>query len=225
MTVAPQPVRSIGHSVDASAAVADLLRQAETQVCAMVPVPPCTVAEYPATPLALAAAAARGVAVRLLHTPWAGLSSAQAGGSSATVPSLDADVDRRVLDEVRHPLLIVDRRTALLSPGGLTHDGLLLGEPLVVATLAALFEQLWREAHPVADHPPNRAGGGREQAVLRLLRTGASDAAAARLIGVSIRTYHRNVADLMARLGATTRFQAGALAVERGWFQERPGPG
>ncbi len=159
--------------------------------------------------------------MRLLQTPWVGPSSAQAGGSSATAPSLDAVADRRVLDEVRHQLLVVDRRAALLLPGGLTHDGLLLGEPLVVATLAALFEQLWREADPVATH----SGGGREQAVLRLLRTGASDVAAARLIGVSVRTYHRDVANLMGRLGATTRFQAGALAMERGWFQGRPGPG
>jgi DNA-binding CsgD family transcriptional regulator len=221
VTVVPQSVRPIGHAVDAFAAVTELLRQAETQVCAMMPVSPCSVAEYLAAPPALAAAAARGVAVRLLQTPWAGPSSAEAGGSSATAPSLDADADRRVLDEVRHPLLVVDRRAALLSPGGLTHDGLLLGEPLVAATLAALFEQLWREADPVATHP----GGGREQAVLRLLRTGASDAAAARLIGVSVRTYHRDVASLMGRLGAATRFQAGALAMERGWFQGRPGPG
>lgn len=225
MTPAPQSVRAIGHSVDAVAAVTELLRQAATQVCAMLPVPPCSVAELLAAPPALAAAAARGVHVRLLRTPWAGPGSGQADRLSATASAVRAGVDRRVLDEVRHPLLVVDRRAALLSPGGLAPDGLLVREPLVVATLAAMFEQLWQEAGADPGDRGDGRGGGREQAVLRLLRTGASDAAAARLLGVSVRTYHRDVAGLMVRLGATTRFPAGALAAERGWLREQRGSG
>lgn len=48
--------------------------------------------------------------------------------------------------------------------------------------------------------------------VLSLLCSGYTDAAAARELGCSIRTYRRHVADLMGRLNARSRFQAGARA-------------
>jgi DNA-binding CsgD family transcriptional regulator len=35
---------------------------------------------------------------------------------------------------------------------------------------------------------------------------------------VSVRKFRAHVADLMARLGAATRFQAALLAKERGWL-------
>lgn len=37
-------------------------------------------------------------------------------------------------------------------------------------------------------------------------------------VNVSLRKYRAHVADLMSRLGAATRFQAGMLAKERGWL-------
>jgi DNA-binding NarL/FixJ family response regulator len=49
-------------------------------------------------------------------------------------------------------------------------------------------------------------------AILRLLSAGQKDEAAARSMGVSVRTYRRRVAELMALLGAESRFQAGERA-------------
>jgi DNA-binding NarL/FixJ family response regulator len=54
--------------------------------------------------------------------------------------------------------------------------------------------------------------------VLRLLAQGDTDEAAARKLGVSARTVGRVAADLMERLGARSRFQAGARAGEQGWL-------
>jgi len=41
----------------------------------------------------------------------------------------------------------------------------------------------------------------------------------ARKLGVSVRTSRRITAELTQRLGARSRFQAGARAVERGWIK------
>ncbi|MCG5214059.1 helix-turn-helix domain-containing protein [Streptosporangium sp. KLBMP 9127] len=57
-----------------------------------------------------------------------------------------------------------------------------------------------------------------QQAVLRLLATGAKDSAIARSLGVSIRTVTRTVGELTRILGATSRFQAGVRAARLGWL-------
>ncbi len=48
----------------------------------------------------------------------------------------------------------------------------------------------------------------------RMLSAGHTDEAASRQLGVSLRTYRRRVAELMAMLDATSRFQAGIRARE-----------
>nr|WP_241832347.1 LuxR C-terminal-related transcriptional regulator [Pseudofrankia sp. EUN1h] len=65
-----------------------------------------------------------------------------------------------------------------------------------------------------ADAPPSPA----ELLLLQLLADGAKDESAARSLGVSVRTVRRMVADLMRRLEARSRFQAGILAKRRGWL-------
>jgi DNA-binding NarL/FixJ family response regulator len=43
---------------------------------------------------------------------------------------------------------------------------------------------------------------------------------AARELNVSLRTYRRHVAEILRELGASSRFQAGARAVELGLMQK-----
>jgi DNA-binding NarL/FixJ family response regulator len=57
-----------------------------------------------------------------------------------------------------------------------------------------------------------------EKRVLLALASSCKDEIAAREIDVSVRTYRRYVADLMARLGAVNRFQAALRAKEEGWI-------
>ncbi len=67
-------------------------------------------------------------------------------------------------------------------------------------------------------HNNNSGPSDSERLLLRLLSLGAKDEAAARHLGVSVRTVRRMIADLMRRMDARSRFQAGILAAERGWL-------
>ncbi|MFF9667571.1 helix-turn-helix transcriptional regulator, partial [Streptomyces althioticus] len=84
----------------------------------------------------------------------------------------------------------------------------------------SLFEQTWSDATPFGA-PRERDEEGltrQEQELLRLLGQGYTDEAAGKHLGVSLRTTRRMMADLMDRLGARSRFEAGLLAGRRGWL-------
>ena len=66
--------------------------------------------------------------------------------------------------------------------------------------------------------PPDRGPSRADRALLALLGSGAKDETIARELGMSERTLRRRSADLLRRLGAANRFQAGAQAVRRGWI-------
>ncbi|MER7415733.1 helix-turn-helix transcriptional regulator [Micromonospora peucetia] len=89
-----------------------------------------------------------------------------------------------------------------------------------VAALCALFEQTWRAAHPLGAERDRDESGltSQEREVLHLLAEGHTDDSVARRLGISVRTGRRITADLLKRLGARSRFQAGALAAARGWI-------
>jgi len=85
-----------------------------------------------------------------------------------------------------------------------------------------LFEAMWDRATPITRAEPGTASedafGPQERRLLALLASGATDAVIARTFGWSVRTVQRHLHDLMDRLGARTRFQAGMEAVRRGWL-------
>ncbi|GAA4712449.1 helix-turn-helix transcriptional regulator [Phytohabitans rumicis] len=87
----------------------------------------------------------------------------------------------------------------------------LVRDPALLAALSALFELYWERAVPVSVRA--------EADVLPLLVAGLTDQEIAAKLGWSHRTVRRRVRDLMARLGAQTRFQAGYAAVRRGWLE------
>lgn len=131
----------------------------------------------------------------------------------------------RVAEDVTEHLLIYDRHAALLParPADAVRGALLARHGGLVRHLVALFEKTWEESRslslllrkPGTEQETLSAAGRR---VLALMCTAGKDEAAARDLGVSIRTYRRYVADVMQRLGATTRAQAALLARERGWI-------
>jgi len=53
--------------------------------------------------------------------------------------------------------------------------------------------------------------------LLALLASGVTDEAIARALGLGLRTVQRRISALMSDLNASTRFQAGMAARERGW--------
>jgi DNA-binding NarL/FixJ family response regulator len=54
--------------------------------------------------------------------------------------------------------------------------------------------------------------------LVMLLSQGHTDDSAAKRLGVSERTCRRMMADMMERLGARSRFEAGLLAAREGWL-------
>jgi DNA-binding CsgD family transcriptional regulator len=61
-----------------------------------------------------------------------------------------------------------------------------------------------------------------ELAIVQLLAEGYKDDVVATRLGLAKRTYRRRLDSVVMKLGARSRFQAGALAFERGWLGARP---
>jgi DNA-binding CsgD family transcriptional regulator/DNA-binding Lrp family transcriptional regulator len=141
------------------------------------------------------------------------------------LPSVRNGEQARFRSELPLKLVISDDRTAIipfsLAPGG-TSAAYLIHRSPILSALEALFEAEWERAAPLPeatglpDGTDPQSAGPRE--LLLLLSSGSTDAAIARALGWSPRTTQRRIHRLMADLGATTRFQAAALAARRGWL-------
>ncbi|MER7131437.1 DNA-binding response regulator [Streptosporangium saharense] len=118
--------------------------------------------------------------------------------------------------------IIVDGRLAVLAgpPGPGERSYTVVRSPDVVANINALFLTAWNAAPdlaefgPAPDRPPVLDEESRR--VLAMLGSGRKDEAAARELGLSLRTYRRRVAALMKALDADSRFEAGLRARELG---------
>ncbi|GIG62991.1 transcriptional regulator [Longispora fulva] len=132
------------------------------------------------------------------------------GGQMRTVPT------------VPMPLIIIDRRIAVLpiDPVDPTIGALEVTSPGILAASCALFDHLWSTGTPFATAVTTDEQGltPQERTLLELADAGHTDESAARKLGVSARTVKRAMAELMERLRATSRFQAGANAARRGWI-------
>jgi DNA-binding CsgD family transcriptional regulator len=142
------------------------------------------------------------------------------------LPSIRAGERARTGAAVPMKLIISDDRAAIipfsLAPGGQTAAYHVRSSPILTA-LGLLFEAVWETATPLL--PPKSASSGDAglvapdvQQLLSLLASGLTDSAIARAQGWSERTTQRRIQRLMSTLGATTRFQAAALAARRGWL-------
>ncbi|MGW8763534.1 helix-turn-helix transcriptional regulator [Streptomyces sp. NPDC055815] len=148
----------------------------------------------------------RNHAPTLEHVNWLSSRGGQVR-TAATLPVRMVIIDRR---QVVLPLDTSDARTGAV---------LLKGEGIVTA-LYALFESTWAAATPLGTPPvvDQNDLSNQEVEILRLLDTGLTDEVIARRLGVSARTARRLTALLMERLGARSRFEAGANAVRQGWL-------
>jgi sugar-specific transcriptional regulator TrmB len=141
--------------------------------------------------------------------------------------SAAAGEQARISPEVPMKLAIADRRTAILplSTDAAAHadSAVVVHSSTLLDALVTLFEVLWRSSLPLPAKPSGDALGAEgspDPELFTLLAAGLKDEAVARQLGVSLRTVHRRVSELMDRLGARTRFQAGLLAARRGWWGE-----
>lgn len=158
----------------------------------------------------------RGRKVRKVYLPRVLLDP----GSAAhlrEITALGAQV--RVTEREINETILLDQRIAILAaettPDGRSYT--VLSRPDLVNGIQSLFEAAWRSATDLATYEVRFAELRQfTPQILDLLSSGCTDETAARTMGVGLRTYRRRVAELMAVLGATSRFQAGARAREAG---------
>ncbi|MFF1921282.1 DNA-binding response regulator [Streptomyces sp. NPDC058221] len=119
-----------------------------------------------------------------------------------------------------HETIIIDRRVMILagrdSPAGREYT--VTTSPNLVDGIHSMFEAIWDAALDLdtylRSNVPHLDAGGR--LILEALGSGLTDASASQRLGISLRTYRRRVAELMAGLEANSRFQAGLRAGELG---------
>lgn len=167
---------------------------------------------------------ARGVRVRGLYAPEA----LEVPGAVETFrQTAAAGEEARVHVDVPLKLAIADRTTAILPFSGdereMVDSAFVIHAGNLLDALVRLFELLWDGAIPIPD-PEIPGEADLDRRLLTLLAAGLKDEAAARQLGVSVRTLNRRVSDLMRRLGARTRFQAGLQAARHLGGGPAPGP-
>ncbi|TDD50794.1 helix-turn-helix transcriptional regulator [Saccharopolyspora elongata] len=143
-----------------------------------------------------------------------------------------AGAEVRTDAEVPMEAVVVDGTSAVL-PADRSNAGSATGAaffqlPSVVTATVGLFERIWRSAVPLTPADLPESGDvsvltSRERDLLTLLCSGSTDESAAARLGISVRTVRRMVADIMNRLGARSRFQAGVKAADRGWLMDEAG--
>ncbi|SFH30648.1 regulatory protein, luxR family [Amycolatopsis regifaucium] len=152
--------------------------------------------------------------------------AARMSGALNRVSRAGAEV--RTDAEVPMDALVIDRTSVVLPADGRQTGAAVFRLPGVVTATVGLFERIWQAAAPLVPldlAEPEDASmlTCREQELLTLLFSGTTDESAAARLGISVRTVRRMVADIMNRLGARSRFQAGAKAVDRGWLMAKAG--
>ncbi|MFF9159992.1 LuxR C-terminal-related transcriptional regulator [Streptomyces longwoodensis] len=164
---------------------------------------------------------ARGVRMRMLTSQQAVRSQASARYLHALA---EAGVEVRVAPTVPLHMNILDRATVVIGAGpGPQGEGgdIILHSARVAQGFVKVFTHAWDPAQP---HTERQVGRGRtacelsaqEREVLVLLATGAKDETIARRLACSDRTLRRLLNQIMEKLGASSRFEAGVTAARLG---------
>lgn len=148
------------------------------------------------------------------------------------IESLRNGVQLRVADQLPMKLMLADAELGLVplatTPTG-EHGAVLLHRSGLLDAMDALFETVWRTAHPLelsgtgGEAEPTVAFGAEgptdlDRRILALLLVGVTDPTAATQLGLSPRTLHRRLRHLMDMAGVRTRMQLGGHAVRHGWI-------
>ena len=136
---------------------------------------------------------------------------------------LDLGSDVRTAPTLPSTMVLIDRIIGVLPrnesmPGS---EMIIVREMPILVALVALFERTWNTAVALNEEIRRDRITGLtpdEQELLRLLASGITDESAADRLGVSRRTVQRKMSELMKRLGATSRFDAGFRASRHGWI-------
>lgn len=143
-------------------------------------------------------------------------------------------LSERVADggEVRvHPappmaMILLDETVSVIPDGDQGGAVILHGAALSLP-VRRLFDEAWSTSAPLGEWLAVGAEMDsrqlRSRQVVTMMAQGMTDEAIARRLGVSVRTVGRLISTATDALGATGRFQAGVLAVQKGWVSARSG--
>ncbi|MEW2305073.1 LuxR C-terminal-related transcriptional regulator [Streptomyces sp. NPDC006655] len=139
----------------------------------------------------------------------------------------DIGVALRLAPVVPLHMFIADNSLALLplDPEAPEQGMAVLRGPQLIRSFTAVFDHIWHGAtpYPVGRRDKAAVDLTQEQtAIVRMLAEGVKDEKIARNVGVSPRTISRQIAELMQRLGVTSRFAAGVRAAELGLLNPEP---
>lgn len=159
----------------------------------------------------------RGVKVRTLITAQAAIDDVASGYFSDLV---DAGAEVRVVPEASERMILCDKQIGVIpkDPDNHSLGALIVHEPGLVKSLMRLYDHLWEGALPlhVSSAKDEDKLSTLNVRVLQTLCHATKDEAAARELGVSVRTFRRYVADVVEVLGARNRIDAVLRAREQG---------
>lgn len=162
----------------------------------------------------------RGVRMRTIYHHTARFSAATVRYVER-VSELGAEI--RTVGDGFMQMLSFDDTAAVLSVQSDPNAALLVREPNLIAFANAAFERAWMTAKPFPrDYRQDQVVAISEEMkldIVRMLIEGMDDRAIARRMGISLRTCQRHVSEVMDRLGARSRLQAGYLIRERRLFE------
>nr|BFE73471.1 hypothetical protein GCM10020092_067720 [Actinoplanes digitatis] len=160
------------------------------------------------------------------------LALAEPGVVAETIESLRDGVEVRVVESLPIKLMLADAELALVpltvTPGE-EPGAVLLHRAGLLTAMDALFEIVWRHAHPLDVSALDGEGGQRAQDVeadaptaldrkiLALLLAGLTDQAVATQLDLSLRTLQRRLRHLMDLAGVQSRMQLGWYAARHDW--------
>ncbi|MEW2290139.1 helix-turn-helix transcriptional regulator [Streptomyces sp. NPDC047841] len=158
----------------------------------------------------------RGIRLRTLYHH-----TARFNGPSQSYVSAASQLgaEYRTVYDLFGRLIVFDQELAFLQAQDDEFGAVVVREKSMIAYLTEIFDRTWHTAQPFSDAPSaGLEGTARElhRPILRLLAAGLKDEALARRLGMSLRTTRRHIATIMQDLGATSRFQAGVIAAQRG---------
>ena len=130
----------------------------------------------------------------------------------------------RTLDEFFRRLMVFDRQIAIIPSSEDSLAALAIRDKGVVAYLIDIFDRAWERGMPFTlkgDSIERNIAADVRAMTVRLLAEGHSDAASAKRLGVSTRTYAGYIATLKEEYGVQTRFQLGwAMGRAQGGLEE-----
>ncbi len=134
----------------------------------------------------------------------------------------------RTLDEFFRRLIVIDRNIAIIPASEDHAVAIAIRDKAIVGYLVDIFERAWERGMPFTlrgDTVERNIAADVRAMTVRLLAEGHSDAASAKRLGVSTRTYAGYIATLKEEYGVQTRFQLGwAMGRAQGGDSLEEGP-